>query len=124
MAIQIQFEGFINEVKAFDWGTVYDVAHTQFTKGHQGDWEVAGKDYFSVIGDPGFEKDQRVSITGRMKTKRYDKRDGTKGVKLEVRAEEIKLVPKGSKNEDKVGHAAVNAVWDVTPVPINESAPF
>lgn len=129
MAIEIKFEGYINEVKRFDWGIVYDIAHSQFKKGHQGDWEVAGKDYFSVIGPEGFEKDQRVAVTGRMKTKRFDKRDGSKGISLEVRADSITLVPAGTKRDDKVGHAAINAVWDVAPIPgsgkpIDEQPPF
>ena len=124
MAIQISFRGFINNVKNFDWGTVYDVAHSQFRKNDSGEWETVGKDYFSVIGTPGFEEGQQVTVSGRMKTKRYDKKDGTKGISLEVRAESIELWDMGSK-QAQVGHAAVNAVWDVTPLPVSEdSAPF
>ena len=89
MAIQIEFTGFINSVKTFDWGTVYDVAHSQRVQNDNGEWETAGADYFSVIADPGFAENDRVTIKGRLKTKRFDKQDGTKGIKLEVRAEEI-----------------------------------
>ena len=42
-----------------------------------------------MIGDPGLEKNERVTVTGRLKTKRYEKKDGGTGVKLEVRAESI-----------------------------------
>jgi hypothetical protein len=92
MAIQIEFSGYINEVKKFEWGTVYDISHAQRQQSESGQWETVGYDYFSVIGDPGFEKDQRVTVKGRLKTKKYDKRDGTKGTTLEVRAEYIELV--------------------------------
>jgi hypothetical protein len=92
MAIQIEFSGYINEVKKFEWGTVYDISHAQRQQNESGQWETVGYDYFSVIGDPGFEKDQRVTVKGRLKTKKYDKRDGTKGTTLEIRAEYIELV--------------------------------
>jgi hypothetical protein len=98
MAIQIEFSGYINEVKKFEWGTVYDISHAQRQQNEGGQWETVGYDYFSVIGDPGFEKDQRVTVKGRLKTKKYDKRDGTKGTTLEVRAEYIELV-KNAKAE-------------------------
>lgn len=89
MSIQIEFSGYINEVKKFEWGTVYDISHAQRLQNDSGEWETAGYDYFSVIGDPGFDKDQRVTVTGRLKTKRYEKKDGGTGVKLEVRADSI-----------------------------------
>lgn len=91
MAIQIEFVGYINEVKKFEWGTVYDISHAQRKQSENGKWETDGYDYFSVIGDPGFEKDQRVTVKGRLKTKRYEKRNGEKGLSLEVRAESIEL---------------------------------
>jgi len=91
MAIKIEFTGFINSVKVFEWGTVYDVAHSQRKQNERGEWETIGTDYFSVIGDPGFAETQKVTIKGRLKTKRYDKQDGTKGLRLEVRAEEMAL---------------------------------
>ena len=89
MAIQIEFTGYINEVKKFEWGTVYDISHAQRLQNDSGEWETSGYDYFSVIGDPGLEKNKRVTVTGRLKTKRYEKKDGGTGVKLEVRAESI-----------------------------------
>ena len=89
MAIQIEFTGYINEVKKFEWGTVYDISHAQRQQTEGGQWETAGYDYFSVIGDPGFEKDERVTVRGRLKTKRYETKTGANGIKLEVRAESI-----------------------------------
>lgn len=89
MTIRIEFKGFINEVKKFEWGTVYEIAHSQRKQNDSGEWETVDYDYFSVIGDNGFEKGQLVSVTGKLKTKRYDKQDGSKGIGLEVRAESI-----------------------------------
>lgn len=91
MAIQIEFTGYINEVKKFEWGTVYDISHAQRASKDNGEWETVGYDYFSVVGDPGFEANQRVSVKGRLKTKRYTKKDGGTGVSLEIRAESIEL---------------------------------
>lgn len=127
MAIEIKFRGFINEVKRFEWGTVYDISHSQFRKNHQGEWETVGKDYFSVVAPEGmadtFEEGQQVTVMGRMKTKRFDKRDGSKGISLEVRAESIEIWEMKSKSNN-VGEAALGAVWDVKPLPIDEEAPF
>lgn len=89
MAIRIEFKGFINEVKKFEWGTVYEIAHSQRKQNDSGEWETVGYDYFSVVGDNGFEKGQLVSVTGNLKTKRYEKQDGSQGISLEVRASEI-----------------------------------
>lgn len=125
MAINIEFQGFINEVKNFDWGTVYNVSHNQVRKTPAGQWETVGKDYFSVIAPDdarNLTENTRVGIKGRMKTKLYDKRDGSKGVSLEVRADEISVLAQGTLREDKQGAAAVTAVWDT--VPITEAAPF
>ena len=96
MSIRVEFEGFVNEVKPFDWGTVYNVSHSQRAKNHQGEWETTGYDYFDVSGDPGFAKDDRVKIVGTLKTKRFDKKDGTKGIALQVRAESIERVERGT----------------------------
>jgi len=124
MAINIEFQGFINEVKHFDWGTVYNVSHNQVRKSPSGEWETVGKDYFSVIAPDearNLTENSRVSIKGRMKTKLFDKRDGSKGISLEVRAETIEVLSVG--DAPKVGHAAVNEVWAVKEVP-DTQVPF
>jgi single-stranded DNA-binding protein len=97
--IRVEFKGYVNEVLPYNWGTVYRVSHRQVIKNHQGEWEETGRDYFSVsvpfdsetIKDT-FAKDQIVEVVGRMKTKTYDKKDGSgKGVALEVRADEMRI---------------------------------
>lgn len=121
--ITVNFKGFVNEVKTFEWGTVYNVAHSQMRKTPEDKWEKIGSDYFDVIGPAGFSEGNQVEITGRLKTKRFDKRDGSKGISLEVRADDITLIKAGAPRDQKVGHAAVNEIWAVTPIP-DDQAPF
>lgn len=124
MAIEIKFQGFINEVKQFDWGTVYDIAHNQVRKDAQGNWETVGKDYFSVVAEPGYGKGDKVEVVGRMKTKLYDKKDGSKGVSLQVRAESINILRKGNSSFDGPTTPEVQAIWpDVKQIP-DDNAPF
>ena len=130
MAIQIEFQGFINEVKNFDWGTVYNISHNQVRKTPQGTWETVGRDYFSVVAPEGCQpltENMRVSVKGRMKTKTFEKRDGSKGMSLEVRADDISVLSAGTAREDKVNEAAVNAVWPTVNAgqgTLEEMAPF
>jgi len=122
MAISIEFQGFINEIKHFDWGTVYNVAHSQMLKDEQGEWKVAGKDYFSVTGPAGFEEGDRVSVVGRMKTKLFDKKDGSKGVSLNVRASEMSKVERRGQTQD--AQQTLNDVFGGAVKSIDEEAPF
>jgi single-stranded DNA-binding protein len=104
MAIKIEFDGYVNEVRKYEWGVVYNVAHSQRAKNHQGEWETTGRDYFSVavpFDSPTittmFSESDRVEVVGKMKTKLYDKKDGSgKGVALEVRAESMSKLERGA----------------------------
>jgi single-stranded DNA-binding protein len=130
MAINIEFQGFVNEVKNFDWGTVYNISHNQVRKTPQGTWETVGRDYFSVVAPEGADllaENMRVNVKGRMKTKTFEKRDGSKGMSLEVRADSITVISAGTQREDKVNEAAVNAVWPTVNAgqgTLEEMAPF
>lgn len=124
MAIKIEFTGFVNSVKRFDWGIVYDIAHPQMTKNLEGKWEKSGTDYFSVTGPEGFTENDRVAVVGTLKTKRYEKQDGTKGLSLNVRAESITMVEGVKRNE-----AAIMETWPTAKIGqaqelVDESAPF
>ena len=92
MAIEVKFTGFVNEVKTFDWGTVLKVSHNQVKKNDVGKWETVSRDYFDVIvdGSIGFAENDRIDVVGKLKTKLYDKKDGSKGVALEVRGDDVK----------------------------------
>lgn len=121
MAVKIEFEGYVNEVKPFDWGTVLNVGHRQVIKNAAGEWETAGYDYFDVSLQKGVDvpaKDSKVRVKGTMKTKRFDKRDGSKGIALQVRAESVEPMEKPASVPD------MQAIWpDVKQVP-DENAPF
>ena len=99
--IRVEFKGYVNSVRVFDWGTVYNVSHNQVRKNHQNEWETVGRDYFSVVAPKDaatFAENDQVEIVGRLKTKTYDKRDGSgKGISLEVRADEMRTVQRGNK---------------------------
>jgi hypothetical protein len=132
--IKVEFKGYVNEVRTFDWGTVYNVSHNQVRKNHQGEWETVGRDYLSVIGPAGFAKDDQVEIVGKLKTKLYDKRDGSgKGISLEVRADEMRKVERNG-NVNPVMQQTVNKmtasvpdmqqVWPTVKQIPDDSVPF
>lgn len=105
MALNIEFEGFVNEVKQFDWGTVLKVAHTQRAKDDAtGVWSTVGKDYLDVTLPAGASASEGdlVKVTGTFKVTTFEKRDGTTGVALKVRAQDIVPVDRSFKS-DPVG---------------------
>lgn len=122
MAIKIEFVGYVNKVREYQWGIAYDVAHNQMQK--KGDqWEAVGRDYFSVVGPEGtrFSENDLVTIKGTLKTKLFDKQDGTKGVALNVRAESMEKVQ--GKGAPQRQEPPVQQVWpDVALIP--DEAPF
>ena len=117
MAIRIEFTGFINEVKPFDWGTVYRMSHNQQMKNDQGQWETVGRDYFDVIGPAGFVESNRVTVQGTLKTKTYEKKDGSgKGIVLQVRAESMEhATPGNNAASPNLGQSAPNPVQQTWP---------
>ena len=121
MAVQVEFEGYVKEIKPFNWGTVYTVAHRQVTKNAQDQWETAGYDYFEVsveAGGPKLEDDSKVKVVGTLKTKRFDKRDGSKGVALKVWAKSIEPMEKPASVSEMQG------IWpEVKQIP-DDNAPF
>jgi|688.fasta_scaffold1138171_1 hypothetical protein len=94
MALKVEFKGFVQEIKTFDWGNVIVVAHDQ-RQMNNGTWETVGRDYINVT----FEgetplKDALVDVKGNLKISTYPKKDGTMGIDLKVRAESITPVSK------------------------------
>jgi hypothetical protein len=107
MAIEVKFTGFVNEVKVFGWGVIAKVSHNQVKKTDDGKWETVGRDYFDVVLPDGVtvSENDRVDVVGRLKTKLYDRKDGGKGMSLEVRAESVAVsgnnfVDRASLNKD------------------------
>lgn len=123
MAVEVKFRGYVNEVKTFDWGTSYSVSHNQVKKTPDGKWETIGRDYFSVVGPAGFHENDQVEIVGTLKTKLYDKKDGSKGVALQVRAQSMTRV-EGRGTSTPPVPPAVQTLWpDVKAIP-EDNAPF
>lgn len=101
MAVNVIFEGFVNEVKPFSWGTVAKVSHSQRAKNDAtGQWETVGKDYFDVTLPEGVTvpEGELVRVEGTLKVGTYDKKDGTTGVALKVRAQSIRKVERGPRD--------------------------
>lgn len=122
MAVDVKFEGYVNGVREFEWGVVYDVAHNQMLKDDQGDWKVDGKDYFSVTGPAGFAEGDKVAVVGRLKTKVFEKKDGSKGVSLNVRASEMSKVERRGANPQDTQQALDGVFGSVKS--IDDEAPF
>jgi hypothetical protein len=115
MALNIEFEGFVQDIRSFDWGTVVVVAHNQRAKSASGQWETVGKDYIDVTYDgPTPEKDTLVKVRGSLKVSTYAKKDGSTGVALKVRATELAPFNRGD---------AVAATREILE-PLDPSLPF
>jgi hypothetical protein len=100
MALNIEFQGFVNEVKEFGWGTVAKMTHSRRQLNKETEqWETIGKDYIDVVLPEGVsvEKDQLIEVAGTFKVETYEKRDGSTGVSLKVRAELCQEVQRGKK---------------------------
>jgi hypothetical protein len=122
----IQLTGWLNDVKDFEWGRAVKISVDVRKKNHQGEWETVDKTVFDVVTDNRAPLDgvKQVVVTGRIVgTNVFQKRDGTSGFSIKVRADSV--APAENQVVEKTGHAAVNAVWE-TAVPggIAEEAPF
>ena len=121
MALNVHFEGYVNEVKQFSWGNVAKISHSQRAKNAEtGQWETVGKDYFDVTLPDGVmvEEGSIYAVEGTLKVGTYDKKDGTQGVSLKVRAQTINKVERNSA--PKTTQATVPDSW----APVNEGLPF
>ena len=119
----IELTGWLNDVREFDWGTALKVSVDVRKKNHQGEWETVDKTVYDVTtdGKTALEGVKQVKVTGRITgTSTFQKRDGSTGSAIRVRAEKVELV------SDKRNEAAITEVWPtVNPnQAITESAPF
>lgn len=117
--------GWLNNVSDFEWGRALKVSTDVRKRNAAGEWETVDKTIFDVttdLRDQNLEGVRQVEIEGRITgTNVFQKRDGTSGFTIKVRANHVAPVL------DKVDHAAVNEVWpSVNPGQgkIEESAPF
>jgi len=120
----IELTGWLNDVKDFEWGRALKVSVDVRKQNHQGEWETVDKTVYDVTTDDrsqNFEGVKQVTVEGRISgTNVFQKRDGSNGFSIKVRAESV------TPASDKVNEAAIMEVWPtaVMGAPISESAPF
>lgn len=122
MALNVSFDGWLNEVKTLDWGTVLVVTHDQRAKNDAGQWETVSKDWIDVTVQPdqaqGLESGL-VHVEGTLKVGTYAKKDGSTGIKLRVRATSVTPVQRGQYHSTQtVSLPASN------PAPADDELPF
>jgi hypothetical protein len=124
---QVTVTGWLNDVKDFEWGRALKVSVDVRKKTEAGTWETVDKTIYDVTTDNRAPLDgvKQVVVTGRIVgTNVFEKRDGSSGFSIKVRAENVE--PAANQIVEKTGHAALNEVW-ATATPgggIEESAPF
>lgn len=120
MALNIVFEGFVNEVKSFDWGTVAKVSHSQRAKKEDGSWETVGKDYLDVTLPAGVvvSENSLIKVEGTFKVSTFEKKDGTTGVALKVRAQSVEPVQRSYERGNVDNLTALGAT------PVDDGLPF
>lgn len=121
---QIVLTGWLNDVKDFEWGTALKIAVDVRKKNHQDEWETVDKTVYDVTTDgrTALEGVKQVTVKGRITgTNNFQKRDGSTGVSIKVRADQV--VPAS----DKVNEAAVMETWATAKMGhavADEQAPF
>lgn len=124
MALQLSFEGYVNEVKVMDWGTVLRMAHSQRAKNDKtGQWETVGKDYVDVtVPDAsGIREGDLLSVHGSLKVSTFEKRDGSTGIALKVRATDVQRIDRGNH---PAGSGVDRALQSIGATPIDNETPF
>jgi len=121
----IELTGWLNDVKEFSWGVALKVAVDVRKKNHQDEWETVDKTVYDVTTEqrPALEGVKQVKVKGRISgTSTFQKRDGSTGSAVKVRANTI--TPAG----EKVAEAAILNQWPTAQIGqaghLDESAPF
>ena len=123
---RIELTGWLNNVADFDWGRALKVSVDVRKQNDQGGWETVDKTTFDVTTDnrAPLEGVKQVVVSGRITgTNTFQKRDGTPGFSIKVRADSV-APAENQVVSDKVDHAAVNAVWPTVTPGAPEEAPF
>jgi single-stranded DNA-binding protein len=117
MAIKVEFDAWLNDVKSFDWGHVAKVAHDQRARNDSGEWETVGKDYLDVTITAeqlaAIDGASKVRVVGNLKAGTYQKQDGSTGVSLKVRAVDIFPIDRASQDPVGVIKSVLGASEDV-----------
>jgi len=89
----IQVTGWLNDVKSFDWGSAAKVSVDQRKQNAEGQWETVDKTVYDVTFEGAFPEAKQVTVEGRITGLNiFEKRDGTTGVSIKVRAESVVAV--------------------------------
>ena len=123
---RIELTGWLNNVADFDWGRALKVSVDVRKQNHQGEWETVDKTTYDVTTDnrAPLEGVKQVVVSGRITgTNTFQKRDGTPGFSIKVRADSVAPAV-NQVVSDKVNHAAINAVWPTVTPGAPEDAPF
>jgi hypothetical protein len=82
--------GWLNDPKVFDWGSAAKIAVDTRKQNEAGEWETVDKVTYDVTFDGTFPDAKQVIAQGRIVgINTYEKRDGTTGVSIKVRAESV-----------------------------------
>ena len=121
----IELTGWLNDVREFDWGTALKVSVDVRKKTPEGTWETVDKTIYDVTtdGKTPLEDVKQVTVKGRITgTNTVQKRDGSTGSAVKVRAESIVIA------SDKRNEAAIMDTWPTAQIgqaePIDQGAPF
>lgn len=123
MTIRVSFDGWVNEVKSFDWGHVLKMTHDRRAQNQAGEWETVGKDYIDVIVDDAqlaqIHNEKLIHVEGGQKELRaYTKASGELGTGQTIKAFEVAPLRRDSVAQVK---STVPDAW--TPIE-PEDAPF
>jgi hypothetical protein len=87
---QVVVTGWLNDAKVFDWGSAAKVSVDQRKQNSAGVWETVDKIVYDVTFEGAIPDAKQVTVTGRISGLNvYEKRDGTSGASIKVRAESI-----------------------------------
>ena len=123
---RIELTGWLNNVADFDWGRALKVSVDVRKQNHQGEWETVDKTTYDVTTDnrAPLEGVKQVVVSGRITgTNTFQKRDGTPGFSIKVRADSV-APAENQVVSKKVNHAAINAVWPTVTPGAPEDAAF
>ena len=82
--------GWLNDAKTFDWGSAAKVSVDIRKQNAAGEWETVDKLVYDVTYEGSFPDAKQVIATGRIVgVNTYEKRDGTTGVSVKVRADSV-----------------------------------
>jgi len=124
---EVVVTGWLQNVADFEWGRAVKVAVDVNRKNASGEWEKVDSTLYDCTTDDktgAFDDVRQVTVVGRITgTNVFQKRDGTTGFSVKVRAESITPAHGG-----KVQEAAIMEQWPTATIgqatPVDSQAPF